>query len=140
VSLPVVVVDTNVWGADLDARTKPLRARYARHLVGVLPAISAQTVAELRYGALKANWGRRRMDELDRLLRRAHVIDVDDHLIWTHARLRTTCRRVGHPLHDKSHNGDLWIAASAVAHDLPLVTDDQLFEGVPGLRVITEPV
>ena len=137
-TLPVVVVDTNVWGADLDARTEPLRARYARHLVGVLPAISAQTVAELRYGALKANWGRRRMDELDRLLHRAHVIDVDDHLIWTHARLRTACQRVGHPLHDRPHNGDLWIAASAVAHDLPLVTDDQVFDGVPGLTVITE--
>jgi len=139
VTLPAVVVDTNIWGADLDARTRPLWVRYARHLVGVLPAIAAQTAAELRYGALKASWGQRRMDELDRLLHRAHVIDVDDHLIWTHARLRVACQRAGHPLYDMAHAGDLWIAASAAAHNLPLITDDRLFQGVPGLTVITEP-
>lgn len=135
-----VLVDTNVWGAELDPRSAPLHHRYVRHLVGTAPAIAAQTVVEIRYGALKNNWGQRRFDRLERLLHQAVVIPVDDDLMWTHARLRAACRRVGHALQDKAHNGDLWIAASAVAHDLPLVTDDRLFEGVPGLPVITEPV
>ena len=52
-------------------------------------------------------------------------------LLWA------TCRVAGHPLHDKAHAGDLWIAASAVAYGLPLVTDDGIFAGVPGLQVIS---
>ena len=134
-----VLVDTNVWGAELDPRSAPLHHRYARHLVDTAPAVAAQTVVELRYGALKSDWGQRRLDRLERLLHQAVVIPVDDHLLWVHARLRTACQRIGHPLHDKAHNGDLWIAASAAAHGLPLITDDGLFQGVPGLTVITEP-
>jgi predicted nucleic acid-binding protein len=118
--------------------TEALRHRYARHLVGVAPAIAAQTVVELRYGALASTWGPRRMEQLQRLLDRAVIIPVDDEVMWTHARLRLACRRVGHPLNEKTHAGDLWIAASAVAHNLPLVSDDGIFAGVPGLEFIHE--
>ena len=134
-----IVVDTNVWGAQLDERSEPIRHRYARHLVGAAPAIAAQTVVELRFGALRSNWGQRRLDQLERLLHRAVVIPVDDHLMWTHARLRVACQRAGHALHDKAHDGDLWVAASALAHGLPLITDDRIFEGTPGLTVTIEP-
>ena len=76
-----LLVDTNVWGAELDPSKDPLRHRYARHLVGAAPAIAAQTVAELRYGALVAGWGQRRLVQLDSLVHRAVVIPVDDTLI-----------------------------------------------------------
>ncbi len=134
-----LLVDTNVWGAELDPRTAPLHHRYARHLVGAAPAIAAQTVVELRYGGLVAGWGLRRMEEIERLIHRAVVIPVDDHVLWTHARLRTACRRAGHPLHDRTHAADLWVAASALAHQLPLVSDDNVFANVPGLTLIIEP-
>ena len=133
-----LLVDTNVWGAELDPRSATLRHRYARHLVGMAPAIAAQTVVELRYGGLAAGWGDRRMESIEQLVRRAVVIPIDDHVMWTHARLRTACRRAGHPLHDRAHTADLWIAASAVAHNLPLVSDDTVFAGVPGLVLVIE--
>ncbi len=133
-----LLVDTNVWGAQLNPRREALWYRFARHLVDADPAIAMQTVAELRFGALDAGWGPRRMAELEALLNRAVVIPVDDDVAWAHARLRTACRLVGHPLHDKVHDGDLWIAATAIAHDLPLVTDDGIFARVPGLQVIHE--
>lgn len=133
-----LLFDTNVWGAGLDRRTEALRTRYARHLVGTEPAVAAQTVAELRFGGLAAGWGPKRMAQIEDLVHRAAVIAVDDRVIWTHARLRSACRRAGHALHDNAHSGDLWIAASALAHNLPLVSDDRLFLGVPGLSVIHE--
>jgi len=79
--------------------------------------------------------------QLDSLVHRAVVIPVDDTLIGpmpASGLLRAACRVAGHPLHDKAHAGDLWIAASAVAYGLPLVTDDGIFAGVPGLQVISE--
>jgi hypothetical protein len=32
---------------------------------------------------------------------------------------------------------DGWIAATAIAHGLPLVTQDRDYDGVPGLDVVT---
>jgi hypothetical protein len=64
VTLRRLLFDTNVRGAGLDRRTEPLRNRYARHFVDTESAIAAQTVAELRFGALAANWGPKRMAAL----------------------------------------------------------------------------
>lgn len=47
-----VVVDTNVFGAPLTRRQGHLVGLYAPHLVGRLLVLAAQTVAELRFGAM----------------------------------------------------------------------------------------
>ncbi len=49
-----VLVDTNVFTARLRERS-PLAIRYAKHLFGQRIALAPQTVAEARYGALKAS-------------------------------------------------------------------------------------
>lgn len=36
---------------------------------------------------------------------------------------------------DECHN-DSWIAATAIARDLPIVTQDDDYDGIPGLEVI----
>lgn len=61
-----VVVDTNVFTAWLRGSGSPLALQYANHLVGKQVAVSPQTVAEARYGALKAGWGPRRYARLSR--------------------------------------------------------------------------
>jgi predicted nucleic acid-binding protein len=52
-----VVVDTSVFGADLLKVRAPLAASYQPFLVGRAVFISFVTVAELRYGARRADWG-----------------------------------------------------------------------------------
>jgi predicted nucleic acid-binding protein len=42
---------------------------------------------------------------------------------------------VGHSLHDRSHANDLWIAASAIQIDAPLLTADIVFENAPGITL-----
>ncbi len=37
----------------------------------------------------------------------------DDEMITLCAELREACRRIGHPLGSKAHDGDRWIAATA---------------------------
>jgi predicted nucleic acid-binding protein len=71
----------------------------------------------------------------DVLISRAVVIPADDDVAWAYARLRAACRLAGHALHDGPRRC-LWIAATAVAHRLPLVTDDGVFAGVPGLTAL----
>ena len=61
------------------------------------------------------------------------VVPVSDALLTTIAELRHACRERGHPLQNRSHASDLWIAASAVHIGVRLLTADANFENVPGL-------
>ncbi len=133
-----ICVDTGVLTASLRAGSA-LEARYRRHLTGRRLVIASQVVAEARFGALRAGWGDRRIEELERLLRSTLVLTPDDLTATTFARLRVACERIGHPLHQKIHTGDLWIAATAIRRDLPLVSDDAVYNGCPGLKLLRQP-
>jgi predicted nucleic acid-binding protein len=133
-----VVVDTNVFGAVLARGHSPLVELYAPHLTGRVLVLAAQTVAELRFGALWAKWGQERRTELEDRIARARVAPVDEDLVWEVAKLRVACRRAGHALADDQHTSDLWIAATAVRYRLPLVAHDGVFRNTPGLDLRTE--
>jgi len=53
------------------------------------------------------------------------------------AELRLDCRRLGHPLAGKPHDGDRWIAAAAIRLRAPLVSDDRIFRAAPRLELLT---
>lgn len=97
--------------------------------------LAAVTVSELRYGALVAGWGEARRDRLEQSIRATTVIPVSDRFLSTLAELRFACRRAGHPLHDRAHANDLWVAASARHIDVPLLTADNVFSDAPGLTL-----
>lgn len=111
---------------------------YEKHLVGRRLAVAAQTVAEVRYRALAAGWGERRLAVVERLVHRALVLPIDDETVWAYARLHAAAKHIGHPLHQKEHTGDLWIAATAIRWHLPLAAHDAVFIGSPGLDLRTE--
>lgn len=100
-------------------------------------AISVVTLAELHAGVLAAQDTETRavrMTTLDALAD-IQLISVDAAAAVTWARMRLHLveagRRVG--------VNDLWIAASAAAHNLPVITQDNdfdLLEGVAGLAIV----
>jgi predicted nucleic acid-binding protein len=97
-------------------------------------AVSVITIAELRLGVLAAGDGPTRARRLETLTR-ADTFDplpVDRPVAAAWAALRLALRdaRVRMPLNDS------WIAATAIAHDIPVVTQDADYDGVPGLQVI----
>ena len=69
-----VVVDTGVFGADLSASSKPLADIYADMLEGRNILISFVTVAELRFGALRAGWGTKRRNDLEETIEAAKIV------------------------------------------------------------------
>lgn len=129
-----VVVDTNVFGAELVPRSK-LAERYEPLLIGRPVLISFQTAAELRYGALLRGWGQARMLKLEARITTAEVVHSGPELVLVYAQLRASCARAGHGLSQRVHDADRWIAATAVRLGVPLVSDDRIFEGVPGLML-----
>ena len=125
------VVDTNIVSFQMKA--SPLFALYERHLAGFLLAISFQTVGELWEGAEMANWGLVRRAGLDAVIADFLVLHSDDLLSRKYAEVRAARKHRTIPV------ADAWIAATALAHNLELVTHNPSdFVDIPGLVIITE--
>lgn len=68
-----IVTDTDVYGADWVGSSN-LAAAYEPVVVGRLAFISFQTAAELRYGAIRRNWGPARMLALEGKIGEAETV------------------------------------------------------------------
>lgn len=90
---------------------------------------------ELEYGARLARWGAARLARLRVLIQDAETVWPGPELTRLCGELRAECHALGHALVQKQHNADLWIAATAVHLNLPLVSDDGIFDRVPGLSL-----
>lgn len=128
---PRGLLDTSVFiaseiGRPLDVDALPLEL-----------AISPVTVAELQAGVLAAEDLDIRAQRLATLESIADIeqIPIDDAVARSWALLRVHLAKNKRRL----NVNDLWIAATALAHELPVVTQDEDFrpvEGVVGLRVV----
>lgn len=128
-----LVVDTGVFSAALSRRRRATFEQPVQALAGNQLFLAAQSVVELRYGALVADWGEARRSRLEEAIAATTVVPVSDSLLHTVAQLRFECRAVGHPLAAQPHANDLWIAATARHLNVPLLTADRIFDGVPSL-------
>lgn len=98
-------------------------------------AVSMITIGELKMGLLAAEDARIRAIRL-RTLQAAMALEplpIDEHVADAWAELRVALRAAARRL----DTNDSWIAATAIAHGLPLVTRDRDYDGVPGLDVVT---
>jgi predicted nucleic acid-binding protein len=126
------LLDTSVFVAREDGRA-----------LGELPdriAISVVTIGELQLGVLSASDDEiraRRADTLS-LARAADPIPVNEAIMVTWARMVVDCRTAG--IHRAVKLTDALIAATAIEHGLPVVTQDSDFEKIaaahPALRVV----
>jgi predicted nucleic acid-binding protein len=128
------VIDTDVFSADLIPGSL-LAARFRQMTLGRPTFISFQTAAEIRFGAMLRGWGAGRLRRVESRLAAAEVVDSGPELIETYVQLRVTCHRAGHPLAQKIHDADRWVAATAMRLDLPLIANDGIFDDVPGLQL-----
>ncbi len=121
------LVDTSVFVALESGRPLNLRALPSRATISVV------TAAELQAGVMVAT------DEHVRERRRGtltsarslELLPIDAAVADAWATLRTSLRGARRSM----QVNDAWIAATAMAHDLLLVTQDRGFDGVPGLEV-----
>ena len=94
-------------------------------------------VAEMRFGAAIANWGPRRMTAMEQLIERTEIAPPLPAVISAYVDLRPWCVRTGHGLGAKDHEADRWVAAVAMAANLPLASEDTIFKAVDDLARLT---
>lgn len=129
--MSTVVLDTNV--VSFLMRGGNLADLYVPRIQGHTLAISFMTVAEMYEGALRSNWGDRRVAMLRTVLRSYLVIPSSPQVCWHWGQIRTERR------HQPISVDDAWIAATARAHGCALVTHNPGdFAGVADLEVVTE--
>jgi tRNA(fMet)-specific endonuclease VapC len=96
------------------------------------PAISGFTLGELLFGAIKSTHPDRNRSLIQSAKESFILLFADEGTSEIYATVRHALRRKGRPIPEN----DIWIAALAIQHGLPLLTRDKHFHEVEGLHVI----
>ncbi len=111
------------------------QADSVRRLAALSPsqvALPSMTIAELRYGAMRAKLSRAAHARLDTFLSAFDVVAFDAEAAEHHARIRHVLAVAGLPIGER----DLVIASTAAAQGLVVATGNlREFQRVPGLVV-----
>ena len=123
------LLDTNTVSYYISGNPPTVRERL--HCVGLQStAVSTITEAELRYGVARNPNAARRRASVESFLRNASIQPWDSVAARAYGLLRAEQERKGKPLSTE----DLMIAAHALSLGLTLVTHDQAFSFVEGLK------
>ncbi|MBI2865166.1 MAG: PIN domain-containing protein [Chloroflexi bacterium] len=94
-------------------------------------ALSIITLGEVYEGLLGSSGKPRHSAKLDEFVDSVDLIAPTVHVAHQYANVRSRLRSQGIPIPDN----DLWIAATALAHDIVLVSRDRHFERIPRLKL-----
>ena len=123
-----VILDTNALSALADG--DPALGAALKPVTGV--AVTVITLGEYRYGIRLSRHRTAHETWLDTVLGLYRILPVDDATTVSYALLRHELKRVGRLI----PTNDLWIAAIAKQHGLPVVSRDRHFDAVQGLHRI----
>ena len=111
-------------------RVTGFRERLPLHACGV----SIIVLGELEWGARLSNRKDESFASVRDFIAAIQVVDLDADVAREYGQLRAHLRSIGQPIGPN----DLWIAAHALARDVPLITHNLTeFRRVPGLAVET---
>jgi len=94
--------------------------------------IPLRVLGELYYGAFKSGHQAKTLKQLHEFLRICAVLPPDELPAQHYGHIKADLERAG----SRIPENDLWIAAIAREHQLPLVTRDQHFSRISGLKVL----
>lgn len=121
-----IMLDTSVVVASF-RRDKAILER----MLTVLALVPTTTIGELYLGAFIASRQEEERANIADLLATSQLIGSDLTTALQYATIRYALRLQGTPIPDN----DIWIAASAIQHTVPLATRDEHFKHVPGLTL-----
>jgi tRNA(fMet)-specific endonuclease VapC len=123
------LLDTNTVSYAITGNPRPVRSRL-NALAKTVVGLSAFTQAELLFGLARKPQAVELRLEVEKFLRDFQILPWDSFAATAYGDLRATQERKGPRL---SHE-DLMVAAHALSLNLTLVTHDQVFAFVDGLR------
>jgi len=121
-----VILDTNGLSAlaDGDKGLEPFLRRADQIAIPVI------VLGEYKYGIRQSQNQKRYERWLAEVIAGCRVLAVDEETTNQYAEVREELKRRGKPI----PGNDLWIAALVRQHGLPLLSRDQHFDSVPGIK------
>lgn len=95
-------------------------------------ATSVIVLAEIYEGLIRDPKADAKTAVIDEVLAGSHVYGIDDVTARRFASLRHALRTSGQLINDH----DIWIAATALEHDLTLISRDRHFDRIPNLKLL----
>ena len=127
----MVMLDTNICIYIIKQKPPEVLKRFLDYQVGEI-AISAVTLAELRYGVAKSRYREKNATALDEFILPLEVLPFGEEATKSYGEIRAALEKAGTPIGSM----DLMIAAHAVSLDITLVTNNtREFSRVAGLEV-----
>jgi tRNA(fMet)-specific endonuclease VapC len=123
-----VLLDTSVVIAHF-RKQAPLGNRFKESTL-YIPLI---VLGELLYGAYLVDFQAKMLRQIEEFLRICAVLIPNEETAHHYGRINAKLHKAGNPI----PQNDVWIAAFALEHDLPVVTRDRHFESVEGLIVLS---
>ena len=131
--MDTVLLDTDVTSSII--KDLPVSTVFRPVVFGKRVAVSFMTLAEIHEGVFRAEWGetkrRKIFDGLRQFVVLPFTVDVCE--IWGRVRAERK--------HQPISVGDAWIAATAIAYELPLLTNNvKHFQEIAGLNLLRVPL
>ena len=131
--MDVVLLDTDVFSF-LMRRGDTRADQYRPHLQGKTVTLTFVSVGELYEWAAKRSWTANTLSAFEERLKAIVILPYDLELCREYARVKVSLSK-GRVV----PANDLWIAACAIRHSLPLLSHNRKhFEGIARLRLISE--
>lgn len=121
-----MILDTNALSAAAEEHSGVMVVLAGVHELA-LPVV---VIGEYRYGIAQSRHRARYRRWLDSLINDCTVLDINEQSTHHYAAISVELRRAGKPI----PTNDLWIATLCRQHDLPLLSRDQHFDVVSGIR------
>ncbi len=121
-----LILDTNALSAIADAEPAA-SAQFAKARRVAIPVI---VLGEYRFGVAHSRNKRSYERWLEELISVCDLFVVNEETAIRYAEIRTELKKAGTPI----PSNDMWIAAIARQHALPILTRDRHFDLVRGLR------
>lgn len=93
--------------------------------------VSSISIGELMYGAELSNKQDFNRELYFDFCNQMKIIYVDSDIAKNYGKIKVQLKKIGHPIPEN----DIWIAATAIAANLTLVTADSDFENIDGLVI-----
>lgn len=123
-----MILDTNALSAFVDGHEEVGAVLRAQQRA----AIPVIVLGEFRYGIAGSRHRKAYQAWLDQHLQSFDILEVSAETTQHYASLRTRLKTLGRPI----PANDVWIAAIAIQHALPILSRDQHFDALPGVRRI----
>ena len=121
-----MILDTNALSAYLDRMPEAVEVvSQAREL-----AIPVMVAGEFAFGIAQSRHREAYERSLERMLDRCTVLEIEIETAWHYAAIRLELKSAGKPI----PANDVWIAALSRQHALPVMSRDNHFDLVGGLR------